>query len=69
MMKFWLDNFSYTALLSAEYGTSQDKLKRQDVLILDMKISEHSKLSLTEYVETTFFFKNDDYLKEVCSVK
>lgn len=57
MVKLWLDKLFFFGF--CEYGTSQDKLKRQDVLILDRKISEHSKLSLSEYVEATFF-KNDD---------
>lgn len=59
MVKLWLDKLFLHSFGFCEYGTSQDKLKRQDVLILDRKISEHSKLSLSEYVEATFF-KNDD---------
>lgn len=59
MVKLWLDKLFKYSFGFCVYGTSQDKLKRQDVLILDRKISEHSKLSLSEYVEATFF-KNDD---------
>lgn len=59
MVKLWLDKLFKYSFGFCEHGTSQDKLKRQDVLILDRKISEHSKLSLSEYVEATFF-KNDD---------
>lgn len=55
MVKLWLDKLFIHSFGFCEYGTSQDKLKRQDVLIPDRKISEHSKLSLSEYVEVTFF--------------